>query len=59
VSEHADQHLDLIGIGHLLALSEYPEINLLACQRYHPEFGRSAVYSIQAENHYPHISVNQ
>ena len=28
VSDHADQHLELIGIGHLLALSEYPEINL-------------------------------
>lgn len=51
VSEHADQHLDLIGIGHLLALSEYPEINLLACQRYRPEFGRCSVYSIQTENH--------
>ena len=31
VSEHADQHLALIGIGRLLALSEYPEINLIAC----------------------------
>ena len=51
VSEHADQHLDLIGIGHMLALSEYPEINLLACQRYRTEFGRRAIYSIQAENH--------
>lgn len=51
VSEHADQHLDLIGIGHLLALSEHAEMNLLACQRYRPEFGRPAVYSIQTENH--------
>lgn len=50
VSEHADQHLELIGIGHMLALSEYPEINLLACQRYSTEFGRSAVYTIQTEN---------
>ncbi|MGR8999193.1 MAG: cation:proton antiporter [Gammaproteobacteria bacterium] len=51
VSEHADQHLELIGIGHLLALSEHPESNLLACQRYRTEFGRSAIYSIQTENH--------
>lgn len=52
VSEHADQHLELIGIGHLLALSEYPEINLLACQRYRTEFGRHAVYAIQTENYH-------
>ena len=50
VSEHADQHLELIGIGHLLALSEYPEINHLACQRYRPEFGRQAIYAIQTES---------
>jgi NhaP-type Na+/H+ or K+/H+ antiporter len=51
VSEHADQHLDLIGIGYLLALSEHPEMNLIACQRYRTEFGRHAVYSIQPKNH--------
>lgn len=50
VSEHADQHLELIGIGHLLALSEFPEINQLACQRYRAEFGRRAIYSIQTES---------
>lgn len=53
VSEHADQHLELIGIGHMLALSEYPEINQLACQRYRAEFGRQAIYSIQTENNSP------
>lgn len=51
VSEHADHHLELIGIGYLLALSVYPEINLLACQRYRSEFGRSSIYSVQTENH--------
>lgn len=50
VSDHADQHLELIGMGYLLALSEYPEINLLACQRYRTEFGPRAIYSIAAEN---------
>jgi NhaP-type Na+/H+ or K+/H+ antiporter len=48
VSEHADIHLDLVGVGHLLALSERQEINNLACQRYRSEFGRGATYSIQA-----------
>jgi NhaP-type Na+/H+ or K+/H+ antiporter len=50
VSEHADQHLELIGMGHLLALSEFPEINILACERYRAEFGRGATYSIQVDN---------
>lgn len=50
VSEHADQHLELIGIGHMLALSEYPELNQLACQRYRTEFGRQAIYAIAHEN---------
>ena len=49
VSEHADQHLELIGIGHMLAVSEYQEINQLACQRYRTEFGRQAIYAIQTE----------
>lgn len=50
VSEHADQHLELIGIGHMLALSVHPEINQLACQRYRSEFGRQAIYALQTEN---------
>ena len=50
VSDHADQHLELIGIGGLLALSEYPEINQLASQRYRREFGRDSIYSVQTEN---------
>jgi len=50
VSEHADQHLELIGIGYMLAVSEYQEINQLACQRYRTEFGRQAIYAIQTES---------
>lgn len=49
VSEHADQHLELIGIGYMLAVSEYQEINQLACQRYRAEFGRQTIYAIQTE----------
>ncbi|PPD39333.1 MAG: sodium:proton antiporter [Methylobacter sp.] len=51
VSNHADQHLDMTGIGYLLALSEYPEINLLACQHYRTELEPRAIYSIATENH--------
>lgn len=50
VSEHADQHIEPLGIGYLLALSDHPEINLLACQRYRAEFGRRAIYTIDAEH---------
>ena len=44
VSEHADRHLDLVGIGQLLALSKNAEFNSLACVRYQREFGRQHVY---------------
>ena len=50
VSEHADQHLELIGTGHMLAVSEFQEINHLACQRYRTEFGREAIYAVKTEN---------
>jgi NhaP-type Na+/H+ or K+/H+ antiporter len=43
VSEHADRHLDLVGIGRLLALSTRRELNSLACVRYRPEFGANRV----------------
>ena len=47
VSEHADRHLDLVGIGSLLALSSQPELNALAAMRYRTEFGRDAVYVLE------------
>ncbi len=46
VSEYADQHLDLIGIGRLLALSPQREVNTIACMRYGTEFGRNNIYHI-------------
>ncbi len=46
VSEHADQHLDLIGVGRLLALSPRREINTIACMRYGIEFGRNKIFHI-------------
>lgn len=37
-SQHADAHLDLVGLGHLLALSPSSEMNALACMRFRHDF---------------------
>jgi len=47
VSEHADRHLDLVGIGRMLALAPQGELNALASLRYRAEFGPGAVYTLQ------------
>jgi hypothetical protein len=47
VSEHADRHLDLVGIGNLLALSPQREVNTLAAMRYRSEFGDANVYTLR------------
>lgn len=47
VSEHADRHLDLVGIGHLFAMSSRSAVNALACTRYKNEFGAKNVYALQ------------
>jgi NhaP-type Na+/H+ or K+/H+ antiporter len=47
VSEHADVHLDLSGIGGLIAASTRREINTLACVRFEPEFGRRRIYRLR------------
>ena len=46
-SAHADRHLDLVGMGRLLAMSQQPTLNALACLRYKAEFGSDAVFSLQ------------
>ncbi|MEZ5547570.1 MAG: sodium:proton antiporter [Pseudomonadales bacterium] len=46
VSEYADTHLDLVGIGRLLALSPQRDFNAVACMRYRPEFGEHNLFSI-------------
>jgi hypothetical protein len=48
VSAYADQHLDLIGIGRLLALSPSLGINVVASMRYSTEFGTYKVYTLLA-----------
>lgn len=44
ISERADRHLDLVGIGKMLGLSQNDHLNVLAAQRYAREFGKGAVY---------------
>jgi NhaP-type Na+/H+ or K+/H+ antiporter len=50
VSEHADHHLDLVGLGHLITLTPQKELNALAAQRYATEFGSQNIYSLSTEN---------
>ena len=46
-SPHAERHLDLAGIGRLLAVSTHRERNSLACVHYREEFGRDKVYRLR------------
>ena len=46
-SPHAERHLDLTGIGRLLAMSTHRERNSLACLHYREEFGREKVYRLR------------
>lgn len=47
VSQHADRHLDLVGIGRMLCLSPHKETNALATMRYRGEFGSGNLYLLQ------------
>lgn len=49
VSEHADRHLDLIGLGQVLALTPQSELNALAGLRYKTEFGSNHVYFLSTD----------
>ena len=46
VSEHADQYLDLTGIGKMLALSPRQEFNALMCVGFRRVFGRNEIYTL-------------
>ena len=60
VSSYAERHLDLVGLGYLLALSHRPGLNELACESYKYEFGRQAVFTVpqsrETEHEKHHIS---
>lgn len=43
-SQHADAHLDLVGLGHLLGLSPSGELNTLACARFRHDFGHARLF---------------
>lgn len=47
VSEHAERHINLVGIGHLLAVSPNTEMNVLAAHYYRPEFELNCIYTIR------------
>ncbi len=44
ISEHAERHLDLVGIGSLLALYPHESLNIAAIMHYRLEFGSAKVY---------------
>ncbi len=46
LSEHADTHLDLVGLGGMLGLSHHADRNNLAILKYRNEFGPQNVYSL-------------
>lgn len=45
-SQHADTHLDLVGLGYLLGLSPAGELNTVACMRFRDEFGKYRLFSL-------------
>ncbi len=47
ISEHADRHLDLVGVGRLFAMSRRPAFNALTCLRFKNEFGANHVYALR------------
>ncbi|MDR9437854.1 MAG: sodium:proton antiporter, partial [Thiohalophilus sp.] len=47
ISAHADQCLDLVGIGRMLALSPMADVNVLAGLRFRREFGSGSIYTLQ------------
>ncbi len=49
VSEHADHHLDLVGVGKMLGLSMNNDLNLLAANRYKSEFGIANTFILNKE----------
>lgn len=50
ISSHAEEYLDLIGIGQVLALSPDRHFNAMACMQLVSEFGDQKVYCLQDNN---------
>lgn len=45
-SQHAEAHLDLVGLGHLLALSPSSELNALACMHFRHDFSAQRRFTL-------------
>ncbi|HFC53826.1 MAG TPA: sodium:proton antiporter, partial [Gammaproteobacteria bacterium] len=48
VSDYADRHLNLVGMGRMLGLSRQSDLNALASLKYRTEFGRNGIYTLQS-----------
>ncbi len=55
ISEHADRHLNLLGLGKVLAMSGRGSLDTLACLRFKAEFGVKNVYELKTTRE-KHIS---
>ena len=49
VSEHAERHLNLIGIGHLMAMTSNQELNALATHYYRLDFEANRIFVIRPQ----------
>lgn len=47
ISDHADRHLDLVGIGHMFAMSRREEHNVNAVLHYRLDIGAEKVFALQ------------
>ncbi|MFO7831881.1 MAG: sodium:proton antiporter [Desulfuromonadaceae bacterium] len=47
ISEHSDRHLDMVGLGQMLALSPHEELNMGAAMHYRVDLGVENIYRIQ------------
>ncbi|MCD9497273.1 cation:proton antiporter [Photobacterium carnosum] len=51
VSSHADEYLDLIGVGHLLALTPDKHFNAVATSHYETDFGQRNIFRLNGRRH--------
>lgn len=59
VSEHAESHLDLIGIGNLFAVHVDRELNMLAELHYRHEFGDKNIFRLKLKKEVQHTDNNK
>jgi len=54
VSSYAERHMNLLGLGKLLAMSNQSGINELACVKFRWEFGRDSVFTVRQHSESSH-----